>query len=140
MGPLIEHAWRQGKKVFLPSLNNNHTMAFTRFRNGDKLVTKKWGIREAARASLPRCQPRLDLVLTPLVAFDHTGNRLGRGGGHYDRFFARYLAGGSRAKISLPRPLIMGVAHSCQQADPIPAQAWDVALDAVATDRGVQFF
>ena len=72
-----------------------------------------------------------EAVLAPLVAFDAAGNRLGQGGGFYDRALA---ACGDR------RPLVIGVAHSFQQVDAVPRGAWDVPLDAVVTqDETIEF-
>jgi 5-formyltetrahydrofolate cyclo-ligase len=75
---------------------------------------------------------RHDLVLVPLVAFDAAGNRLGQGGGFYDRALA------ATARRQLPdRPVRVGVAHSFQQIGEVPTEAWDVRLDAIVTEDGV---
>lgn len=66
-----------------------------------------------------------DIILTPLVAFDAVLNRIGQGGGHYDRAFARF-----------PDAKRIGVAYSVQQVDRIPPELWDVPLDAVITEQG----
>lgn len=65
------------------------------------------------------------LVLAPLVAFDERGHRLGMGGGHYDRYFARH-----------PEVERVGVAHECQRATALPVDPWDVPLAAVVTEHG----
>src|SRR5690606_40461575 len=64
----------------------------------------------------------------PLVAFDARGNRLGMGGGFYDRTFAR----APRARTLRPR--LVGLAHHFQQVASLPAEPWDIPLDAIATD------
>ena len=71
-----------------------------------------------------------DAMLTPLVAFDSRGNRLGMGGGYYDRYLA---AAGTR-------PYLLGVAFACQQAEALPTEEWDMRLDAVVTENGVLEF
>lgn len=77
------------------------------------------------------CMPKhLDVVLLPLLAFDLAGNRLGMGGGYYDRCFAAYRNRG------LKRPLRVGLAFDWQRADSLPAQPWDVPLHAVVTETG----
>jgi 5-formyltetrahydrofolate cyclo-ligase len=77
-----------------------------------------------------RIQPlALDLVLTPLVGFDHKGNRLGMGGGYYDRSFAFLLR-----RQNWKKPRLVGLAYDFQQLDKLPAKNWDVPLTAVATD------
>ena len=72
----------------------------------------------------------IDIVLVPLVAFDQSCNRLGMGGGFYDRSFAQ------RKAQSAP-PLLVGVAHAFQQVDSVASHWWDVPLDWVVTDAGV---
>jgi len=72
-----------------------------------------------------------DVVLVPLVAFDETGQRLGQGGGFYDRAIA--AAGASR-------PLLIGVAHAFQQVRSVPIEEWDMPLDAVVTEDCVHEF
>ena len=71
----------------------------------------------------------LDIVLVPLLAFDRRGTRLGSGGGYYDRSFA-FLHGQARPH----RPLLVGVGYAFQEVESLPAAAWDVALDYIATD------
>jgi len=73
---------------------------------------------------------QLDVVLVPLVAFDLTCNRIGMGGGFYDRSFE------FRKNTPAP-PTLVGVAHAFQQVKDVLAQPWDVPLDFVATDNGV---
>ena len=75
---------------------------------------------------------QLDIVLLPLVAFDIQGNRMGMGGGFYDRTLAF-----RRGRRHWLKPRIIGVAHSCQQHPGLPRQPWDVALDAIITERGI---
>jgi len=74
----------------------------------------------------------LELILLPLVAFDSDCNRLGMGGGFYDRTLA-YL----RHRCCWRRPRLIGVAHECQRVEGLPVNEWDVALDAVITERRV---
>ncbi|MDO7653149.1 MAG: 5-formyltetrahydrofolate cyclo-ligase, partial [Porticoccus sp.] len=69
----------------------------------------------------------LDLILLPLVAFDHRGNRLGMGGGFYDRTLAR--------QKNFTR--LIGLAQSCQETDSIAHQPWDITLHAIVTEKTV---
>lgn len=73
---------------------------------------------------------QFDAVLVPLLAFDRQGNRLGMGGGFYDRAFAFKHQSGYRK-----RPLLIGLAHHFQETEALTNQSWDVPLDAVITDR-----
>jgi 5-formyltetrahydrofolate cyclo-ligase len=62
----------------------------------------------------------------PLVGWDRAGNRLGMGGGYYDRTLQ-----------SVSGPLLVGIAYSVQEVDDIPRESWDVALDIVLTEAGI---
>ena len=73
----------------------------------------------------------LDLILMPLVGFDRQGNRLGMGGGYYDRTLA-FVNGGIPAA-----PRLVGLAHSCQEVASIPSHSWDVAVEKIITDREI---
>ena len=80
----------------------------------------------------------------PTVAFTDTGDRLGMGGGFYDRALshrqrARQALGQDRLCTKKPGrgyPLLVGVAHSCQRIEALPSDNWDVAMDLVVTERG----
>ena len=77
----------------------------------------------------------LSLVLMPLVAFDAKGNRLGMGGGYYDRAFNQ-----TQWPYKTRRPLLVGVAHEFQRVPELPTESWDVPLDAVITEREIYRF
>jgi 5-formyltetrahydrofolate cyclo-ligase len=136
--PLIELAWERGKHVFLPVLNRlyGNRLWFFPYLPDSALTPNRFGILE------PPIQPftpvpawTLDLVLTPLVAFDVQGNRLGMGGGYYDRTFA-FLRHNPRNK-----PRLLGVAHALQKSQhPLPRQTWDVPLQGVITEDGLTRF
>ncbi|MFN0132544.1 MAG: 5-formyltetrahydrofolate cyclo-ligase [Phycisphaerales bacterium] len=93
-----------------------------------ELVAARGGLREP-RAEAPML-PAPDLVLVPGLAFCAVGLRLGRGGGHYDRFLA-----------SLPSTTrTCGVAFESQVVEQIPRDPWDVAMKALVTERGLRRF
>jgi 5-formyltetrahydrofolate cyclo-ligase len=113
----------------LPRLTRGKTLEFAPWRPGDPLAANRFGIPE------PDLEPtsfmsaeHLSAVLVPLLGFDRQGNRLGMGGGYYDRSFAFRQAGAST-------PLMIGIAFACQEVDILPRQAWDVPLDLIATER-----
>lgn len=126
--PIIEYLWQQGKKVYLPVLHpfSKGYLLFFRYTPETEMTTNSFGIDEPkldVRHVIPFSQ--LDIVFTPLVAFDSRGYRLGMGGGYYDRMLANY-----QAKNIIP----IGIAHSCQQIDEVPDQAWDIPLLDIITD------
>jgi 5-formyltetrahydrofolate cyclo-ligase len=134
--PLIELLLRGHKRLYLPVLHpfRHGRLLFCRWDGKRPLLTNRYGIRE------PRCTSRtlassvrrLDVVILPLVAFDASLNRIGMGGGYYDRTF-----GYARSFKTWKRPLLIGVAHRFQQVEKIEASAWDVPLDCVITEEGL---
>ncbi|MGB5541483.1 MAG: 5-formyltetrahydrofolate cyclo-ligase [Gammaproteobacteria bacterium] len=131
--PLIEHLWSLGKQVYLPVLVpfTRNRLWFARFEADTRLATNRFGIPEPAQAELIR-PAALDLVLTPLVAFDRAGHRIGMGGGFYDRSFA-FLLG----RRYWRKPALLGIAYAFQQQPTIIPERWDVPLDAIATESGL---
>lgn len=134
-GEILHWAWRRRVETYLPVLTRGTSprMHFYRYRPNDPLQPNHYGIPEPAPR--PRCQadPRfLDVVLTPLVAFDGAGARLGMGGGFYDRSFA-FLRHRARWK----HPKLIGIAYDFQRVEALPVQPWDVMLDGVVTDHAV---
>jgi 5-formyltetrahydrofolate cyclo-ligase len=133
--PLMERAWAMGKECFLPVLRpiGDDRLWFARYEPGDPLRPNRFNIPEPiARYGRGVAPWSLDLVLMPLVAFDARGNRVGMGGGFYDRTLA-YLG---RRKI-WQRPRLLGLAYEFQRVDGLSPRPWDVPLQAVATERGV---
>jgi 5-formyltetrahydrofolate cyclo-ligase len=108
---------------------------FAPFHPHTRLADNRFGIPEPVASRRQACPLlALDIVLMPLVAFDGRGNRLGMGGGYYDRTFA------SRAhRTHLRRPLLVGAAFAFQRREHLEARPWDVALDAAITDRGFEW-
>lgn len=136
--PVMRRAWQLGKTVYLPVLNGTYRkdLLFARYSEGDELGLNRYKIPEPTVAARDRVKARqIDVVLTPLVAFDNRGNRLGMGAGYYDRTFAFLLR--SQRWI---RPQLIGVAYDFQRVEKIDAQAWDVPLQGAATENGLQIF
>jgi len=130
--PLIEHAWSMEKTIYMPVLEPccDKRLWFTPYRRGDRLTDNRFGIPEPLHACRKRVSPmKLDLVLVPLVAFDDRGNRLGMGGGYYDRSFA-FL----RRRRLWHRPRLIGLAYEFQRETRLQALPWDIPLNGVATE------
>ncbi len=135
-GELGLHPLLIGRPPFryhLPVVESGRRLRFVAWHGGEPLVQNRYGIPEpAAGERLPG--EAFDLVLLPLVAFDRSGHRLGTGGGYYDRSFA-FLAGVERPA----RPLLVGVGYALQEVEALAAAAWDIRLDAVATEAGLRW-
>ena len=105
----------------LPALiDDEPKMAFRRWSLGDALVTTTWGGLEPPH-NTPDVFP--DVIIVPLVGFDAAFQRIGQGGGYYDRYLA-----------ARPSACRVGLAWNIQRIDTIAAQPWDVALDAILTE------
>jgi 5-formyltetrahydrofolate cyclo-ligase len=130
--PILETALSLGKSIYLPVLTGRgRPMRFAPYRPGETLIPNWLGILEPDVPPDRLIQPQqLDLALTPLVGFDVTGQRLGMGGGYYDRSFA-FLSGPDRPD----RPRLIGLAHELQKVPRLPFRPWDIPLDAVVTEQ-----
>ena len=130
---IIETAWSMHIPVYLPCLRGEQ-LEFRRYAPRTPLRPNRFGIPEPVGGA--RINPRfLDIVLTPLLAFDEDGGRLGTGGGFYDRSFA-FL----RERNSWKRPALVGVAYEFQRAPALPLASWDIPLNAVVTDAMARTF
>ena len=115
----------------LPVLQPGKRLRFAPWRAGDPLLQNCFGIPEPDLQPSSLIDPEeLDHVLLPLIGFDASGQRLGTGGGYYDRSFA-FRRGQRRA------PRLIGIGYACQQVEALPAADWDVPLDLIATERGL---
>jgi 5-formyltetrahydrofolate cyclo-ligase len=123
----MEEARAVGSIVAFPAFD--HPAKPFRFRAGDPLDAGPFGMMQP-RLTAPVVDP--DLILVPLIAIDGRGTRLGRGKGHYDRALARLRKSGAR---------LIGVGWPMQRlSDTIPADDWDIPLDAFASPDGVEWF
>ncbi|WP_442779917.1 5-formyltetrahydrofolate cyclo-ligase [Enterobacter cancerogenus] len=125
--PLIDQLWRAGKKVYLPVLHpfSKGNLLFLHYHPRSELVVNRLKITEPkldVRDVLPLAD--LDVLVTPLVAFDEQGQRLGMGGGFYDRTLQNWQHHGFQP---------VGYAHDCQAVEALPVEKWDIPLPAVVT-------
>ncbi len=121
--PLAARCRELGITLFLPVLEQGRRLAFAEWHEEAALVSNRYGIGEPPPSSARSAARELDAVCLPLVGWDREGGRLGMGGGFYDRTLA-----GDRG------PLLVGLAHSCQEVPRVPRDPWDVQLDFIATD------
>ena len=124
--PLGSQARKAGKQVYLPVLADGATLEFARWEAGAKLVENRYGIPEPPPAAARCPLAEMDIVFVPIVGWDPSCNRLGMGGGFYDRTLS-----GARG------PLLVGLAHECQRVEEIPRESWDIGMDYIATDAAL---
>lgn len=124
----------RGTTVTVPRVRGEH-LEFVRWSEQQATAPGPFGIAEPAEGDIVPLDiiplDAHDVVLAPLVAFDAAGNRLGQGGGFYDRALAR---------CGTHRPVVIGIAHGFQQVDAIPREEWDQPIDAVVTEDEVVEF
>jgi len=110
-------------KISLPVIKKNFQMDFYKWSFSDLLKTSKYGIPEPENQNI--VYP--DVLLVPLVAFDKNLNRLGYGGGYYDRLIT---------KLSKKKKIIkIGLALSIQEVDRVPINIFDQKLDYIVTNK-----
>jgi 5-formyltetrahydrofolate cyclo-ligase len=133
---LMHAAWQRGKQAYLPVLGirPGNRLWFIPYDADTPLVYNRFGIPEPVHSRRQRqLKPHtLDLIFMPLVAFDPHGNRLGMGGGFYDRTLS-FL----KQRHSWRKPRLVGLAYEFQQNKAIPHQQWDVPLDGIATEQHI---
>lgn len=126
--PLILNAWQHGKSVVVPKVSweQRHIIPveITSLETG--IQQDKMGLRNPVSGA-PVPFDDIDLVVTPGLGFDRRGNRLGRGGAYYDRFFSTHNI----------RAAKWGVGFSEQLCPEIPHNGHDVSMDAVVTEQEV---
>lgn len=120
--PLLWALHTRGHPILLPETpKRGNPLIFRAWHPGMTMVPERFG---TFRPTGPIATP--DLLLVPLLAFDRAGNRLGYGGGFYDRTLA-----------TLPHAQTIGIAYAAQELDEVPTTDHDARLDAIATEHGI---
>jgi len=135
--PLLPWLYQRGVQVYLPVLRPfaDNSLWFVAYRPDTPMVRNRYRILEPATTFSAHRRNRippwaLDTMLVPLVGFDAQANRMGMGGGFYDRTLAF-------VRHRRPAPNLMGIAHACQEVDSLPIEPWDIPLSAIVTDQAV---
>jgi len=142
--PFIHWCWQQNKELYLPVIHpfSQGHLLFLKYNDKTKLIDNHYHIKEPKLDVRNICPAnKLDVICTPLVAFDSSGARLGMGGGFYDRTLATWYEQSEQlkhtkqehkdnSKINL---YPIGIAHQCQQVDKVPIEAWDIPLPEIIT-------
>jgi len=144
VSPIIEKNFLMRKCTYAPRISSirNKTMCFTRLSKSleQHLIKKKrinetlhrnaYGIQESTEKNDVINPKALDIVFTPLLGFNKNGERLGMGGGYYDRLFSF-----KRWKSTHKKPILIGLAYEAQYHHSISADPWDVSMDAIITEE-----
>jgi len=124
------------QSLHLPLLMRGLRLRFAAWSLDQPMRLNRFRIPEPRHRVIDRLAARqMDLILMPLVGFDNAGNRLGMGGGFYDRTLAF-----RHARRRWRKPLLIGVAFGLQRCPALPAEPWDVPLDGIVTEDGVRLF
>ncbi len=131
---LIKELWSKNHTLYLPVIHpfNGTTLYFQRYEENSPMRPNRYGILEPKLNCSQICPlQELDYLLMPLVAFDSLGNRLGMGGGFYDKTLASYH------NENWQKPQLIGLAHQCQHVESLPVESWDVPLNFIITPQKI---
>ena len=123
--PLLEVLIARGHPVALPTVvRRGEPLLFRAWLPGDALIAGALGTSVPSKDK-PELRPQI--VITPLLAFDARGYRVGYGAGYYDMTLAQLRADGNVVAV--------GVGYDAQEVDAVPIEGWDQPLDWIVTDR-----
>lgn len=128
--PLMYALRERGARLCLPAILDKETIVFRELVRGAEMVDMGFGTvgpGEEAAVLDPT------IMLVPLAAFDGEGQRIGYGGGYYDRAIARLHARGLH-------PRLLGIAFDCQEVAHVPVEAHDIPLPGLLTETGLRRF
>ena len=130
-GGVILEAWRNGKTVAVPKVSwqQRHMIPVQINSLETGFSTEVSGLKNPT-TGVPVPLEDIDIVITPGIAFDRNGNRLGRGGGYFDRFFASKEL----------RAVKCAICFSEQVVDEVPYDETDVPVDYIITDKEILDF
>ena len=122
---ILELLGKKDYRVALPIIKKNYQMDFCKWSSQDPLKINKFGIPEplASKIIYP------DTLLVPLVAYDSHLNRLGYGGGYYDRYIEKLE--------KIKEVIKIGLAFSFQKISSIPINQYDKRLDFIVTEKEI---
>ncbi|PHB93883.1 5-formyltetrahydrofolate cyclo-ligase [Bacillus wiedmannii] len=122
---IIEKAWEEGKKVVVPKCNKEtRTMSFRQISNFDQLEIVYMNLREPIPARTEEVNADdIDLQIVPGVAYTERGERIGYGGGYYDRYLLHY------------KGKTLSLAYSFQIVEHIPVEPFDKNVEKIITEK-----
>lgn len=125
---IIARAWRMKKRIFAPVVEKKGRLMFWEITPESDLYTNHYGLYEPCYGNSITAR-MLDIVITPLVAFDSHNHRIGMGGGYFDRTFS-FLS----HRNTFLHPKLIGIAFACQEVEKISPNPWDIRLFRVITE------
>lgn len=132
---LLQAARRRRVRVFVPVITDMRHRRLAFHALSGRVLRGTFGISIPHRKGRVVGSRWFNLVVVPVVGVDDAGRRLGMGGGYYDRAFAF-----RRCRTRWHGPRLVGLAFDCQRTRSVHADPWDLRLDAVATESGLQNF
>ena len=121
--PLLEKFKKLNYIISIPKIGKKYDMNFFVWSTNDPLTINKYGILEPITNKI--VYP--DILLVPLVAYDEDRNRIGYGGGFYDRYIKKIK--------KIKKVLTIGIAFSYQKVKKIPIEKNDIKLDFIITEK-----
>lgn len=128
--PLMFALMERGARLCLPAILDKTTIVFRELVRGAPLIDMGYGTHgpdENAAVLEPA------VMLVPLAAFDHLGDRIGYGAGFYDRAISKLHESGIQ-------PRLIGIAYECQLVDDVPSEDHDVRLNELLSESGLRRF
>ncbi len=132
---LVRAARQRGVELFVPFIADRRHRRLRFFPLTGATSPGMFGISVPRRRTHPIPPQWLNLIVVPLVGVDAEGRRLGMGGGYYDRALAF-----RRRRSIWMGPHLAGLAFECQRTDLRFADAWDIQLNSLATELGMEQF
>lgn len=125
--PIIEEAWRQGKRVCVPKCDpQKKQLNFYQLQDYDQLEVVYYKLLEPKPDKTKQVKKsQIDLLIVPGIVFDKQGFRIGFGGGYYDRFLSDF----SNENVSLVSRL--------QLKDHVPSETYDIPVKHIITENGI---
>ena len=122
---IINNALKCNKEIYVPKTNKmKKEMEAIRIHNLDNMSVDKWGILEPNNVDENLIGTKFDLIIMPGVAFDKGGNRIGYGGGYYDKYISKYQH----------KTTLLALAYNIQIVESIESDEHDIKVDCIIAD------
>jgi len=130
---LNRYLWEQDKKLFLPKIKSKE-LFFSAYDIDQTLSLNAFNIPEPVNEEALITAEEFDLMFIPLVAFDTKCNRVGMGGGYYDKTlsFIKHIE-------DTKKPKLVGLAYELQKVEQIEKNDWDIPMDVIITEKETYF-